>query len=485
MVKEWLSKAWPKERGELNIDIDDLLDNKIGYGPWQRFSYIMLLLPSFVAGLLVVNSVFVLHIPEEFECVHKSCLVRHTDGKVDYRYIKDAKEYDANCYTNTCGNLQVRLRCNSSKSEFHYRKFKSYIMKNSLIIDKIALCESPSPKILPFIANSFLFFGFFIGGIVFGAISDTFGRRKALGSAIFTAMFGTGIGALISNVWGYVFTKIFCGAAVIGCFTEAYILGVEIVGKKNTVPYIPWHVTVFSFFGHIITVPYALGEATNSFLAYNIMEWKGFQFCVSFICGIAMISFFMLPESPRWMIETGKKRRVEDLLIYAGRVNGYEVNIQEDLNIDQLDEEHEDPLNRVPDLHDLKEIATEVQEAYSGRNGLFHPEIKNISIILFITWCSVSITYYGSSIALESMHLIKDLRLEVAVIALVEIPGYILSGLFIDVIGRKPILVLSLAITGVLSLVAIFFRSYLMGPYLKVCLLIAKMSIATTYNVIR
>ena len=143
MVKTWLSKALPQERGELHIDIDDLLDNKIGYGPWQRFSYCMLLFPSFIAGLLVVNTVFVLHIPEKFECVHRSCWNRSID-EAGNRYIEDAKEYDANCYTQTCGDPEVRLRCNSSESDFLYREFLHFIMETSLVSDNRAFCDSPS-----------------------------------------------------------------------------------------------------------------------------------------------------------------------------------------------------------------------------------------------------------------------------------------------------------------------------------------------------
>ena len=46
---------------------------------------------------------------------------------------------------------------------------------------------------------------------------------------------------------------------------------VELVGKRSTVKCLPWHVTIFSFLGNIVAVPYALGEASNSLIGKLIV----------------------------------------------------------------------------------------------------------------------------------------------------------------------------------------------------------------------
>ena len=136
----------------------------------------------------------------------------------------------------------------------------------------------------------------------------------------------------------------------------------------------------------------------NSLSAYMQPDWDIFQFIVSFICGFGIIVYFAIPESPRWLIETGKRRRVEDLLIHAALVNGYEIKIPEDFGIENLDEYLEE------EMKDIKSFSTfvfglraETTFAY-GKSGLFHPDVRVCSLILFFLWTLMSFIYYGTSI---------------------------------------------------------------------------------------
>ena len=55
---EIIQNFLPDNKDKLNIDIDDLLDNKIGYGHWQRVAALFLMIPSAIGGLIVLNTVF-------------------------------------------------------------------------------------------------------------------------------------------------------------------------------------------------------------------------------------------------------------------------------------------------------------------------------------------------------------------------------------------------------------------------------------------
>ena len=71
-------------------------------------------------------------------------------------------------------------------------------------------------------------------------------------------------------------------------------LSVELVGKTEQFPGIPWNATVFAIVGFVailllnremissicrnmIAIPFALGEATNGLVAYIFPQWIHFQ----------------------------------------------------------------------------------------------------------------------------------------------------------------------------------------------------------------
>ena len=78
----------------------------------------------------------------------------------------------------------------------------------------------------------------------------------------------------------------------------------------------------------MIAIPFALGEATNGLVAYLFPEWIHFQvailhtitltitftivilkFGVAVLCGLPLLAWFVIPESPRWLIERQRAHR--------------------------------------------------------------------------------------------------------------------------------------------------------------------------------
>ena len=76
-----------------------------------------------------------------------------------------------------------------------------------------------------------------------------------------------------------------------------FSLSVELVGKTEQFPGIPWHATVFAIVGFVvilvffseiigvhlrnmIAIPFALGEATNGLVAYIFPQWIHFQVAI-------------------------------------------------------------------------------------------------------------------------------------------------------------------------------------------------------------
>jgi hypothetical protein len=78
--------------------------------------------------------------------------------------------------------------------------------------------------------------------------------------------------------------------------------------------------------------------------------------------------------------------------------------------------------------------------APTWRPGLFHPAIRNITLALFVVWNVMNVIYYGTAFAADSLHLTTSHHWNVAIVALSELPAYVLTALLMSSVGRKPLL---------------------------------------------
>ena len=89
--------------------------------------------------------------------------------------------------------------CNTS-SIYH---FHGMAMNSSLITENKALCRKPLgfPQYFKTILDFTYMLGVFVGGKVFGYIGSEYGRKRALGLALFTTFIGSGLGGLYRSLW--------------------------------------------------------------------------------------------------------------------------------------------------------------------------------------------------------------------------------------------------------------------------------------------
>lgn len=80
--------------------------------------------------------------------------------------------------------------------------------------------------------------------------------------------------------------------------------------------------------------------------------------------------------------------------------------------------------------------------------------MARISSVLFLNWITATMCYYG--LTMLSVNLTDDIYLAFVLSALIEIPSYIFCVLFMDHMGRKPILVFCQLLAGSTCIVAAF-----------------------------
>ena len=67
---------------------------------------------------------------------------------------------------------------------------------------------------------------------------------------------------------------------------------------------------------------------------------------------------------------------------------------------------------------------------------------------MFVCWPVSTLLYYGLSLSANKIHMTNDVYLSFILVCLIEIPAYTLIPFVIDILGRKPILFVTLFIPG-------------------------------------
>ncbi len=82
--------------------------------------------------------------------------------------------------------------------------------------------------------------------------------------------------------------------------------------------------------------------------------------------------------------------------------------------------------------------------------------MTRITLVMWVNWVVVTIGYYGISLGIGEIG--SDIFINFLLVSLIEIPSYVFVLLTMDHLGRKPLYVCSILLTGVGCLVAAFLE---------------------------
>ncbi|KAG8439201.1 hypothetical protein GDO86_005427 [Hymenochirus boettgeri] len=161
-------------------------------------------------------------------------------------------------------------------------------------------------------ATSIYFVGVLIGSFVSGQMSDRFGRKVVL-FATMAVQTGFSIIQVFSINWE-MFTILFLiiGIGQISNYVAAFILGAEILGKSVRIIYSTLGVCIF----------YAIGYMLLPLFAYFIREWRMLLLALTAPGLLYIPLWWIIPESPRWLISQGRYQEAEDIVRTAASKNG-------------------------------------------------------------------------------------------------------------------------------------------------------------------
>jgi MFS family permease len=215
--------------------------------------------------------------------------------------------------------------------------------------------------------TAFMFVGAMVGTMVFGPLGDRIGRRPVLFCATSVISFFGMMTALCSGFWTLLLVRFMVGFGI-GGLTVPFDILIEFIPTESRGKFLL-----------LIEYYWTLGSMMVPVIAYFTIEvchsWQLFVvFCAvpSFIS--LMAGVFFVPESPRWLVLKGRNEEALDILREAAIMNGQDSNAI------------------FPPGCII--VCEKVQE--SKWTDLFQPQLKKITLLLFVLWSGFAMCYYGA-----------------------------------------------------------------------------------------
>ncbi|CAH2084667.1 unnamed protein product [Euphydryas editha] len=285
-------------------------------------------------------------------------------------------------------------------------------------------------NMLASLAQSILQVGILVGSIIYGHVSDRYGRKFASLLSLASQVVFVPLSSLSSELWMFIVLRFFIGTATGGTILCCYIIIVELGGKSFR-PYL----TGF------IEIPYILGYITLPIIAYYIRDWRQLQMVTSLPWIFVIFYYFLIPESPRWLITMGYNKKAVEVLTHMAKKNNM-------------------PTDNIKELVDVAVMETQSSRTkqYGSYLDLFKtPKIRAYSLIMAYVWMCCAHTFFGINQYIGRLQ--GNIYLNVLVSSISLFPVLIIVVLASLYIKRKIAVVLSFVVSGLSLLLFIVIPS--------------------------
>ncbi|XP_037519728.1 organic cation transporter protein [Rhipicephalus sanguineus] len=328
-------------------------------------------------------------------------------------HYSHCEEYDFE--TNTT------VRCNSWEYDHsHYKR---------TVVDQWDLVCSRSWLVS--LSQSVYMAGYMTSMIIFGQLSDRVGRRTVICIAL-TILLAAGFSTLLSQSFiAFISLRYFVSLGVSGVGATSFVLLMEVTGPSTR-----------SFFGLAYEFGWATGYLVLALVSYLINDWFYVQLVAMVGALVLVVGYWVLPESPRWLMANKKFDQAHKLIMEAVERNEKDKD-EAELKFQLL----------------KKEIEKEQPKHVFGKATVFdllrRPVLRKRTLILYACWFVNSFTYYAMS--LNTNDLGGNPYLNFAIAGAVEFPAYAISIWVIQKMGRRWSQSGCMLLAGAACILTIFF----------------------------
>ncbi|XP_052047814.1 solute carrier family 22 member 7 [Apodemus sylvaticus] len=255
------------------------------------------------------------------------------------------------------------------------------------------------------------FIGVLVGAVVYGYLSDRFGRRRLLLVAYVSSLaLGLASAASVSYVM-FVITRTLTGLALAGFTIIVLPLELEWLDVE--------HRTVA---GVISTIFWTGGVLLLALVGYLIRSWRWLLLAATLPCVPGIISIWWVPESARWLLTQGRVEEARKYLSSCAKLNGRPVGE------DSLSQECKRALNKVVTME-------RVSKRPSYLDLFRTSQLRRISLCCMVMWFGVNFSYYGLTLDVSELGL--NVYQTQLLFGAVELPSKLLVYFLVHHVGRR------------------------------------------------
>ncbi|XP_025099664.1 organic cation transporter-like protein [Pomacea canaliculata] len=291
------------------MNFDEVVQAIKPFGRYQQRNYLLTCLLGIPASIHTMVTVFILATPE-----HR-CSIPGLDndtwqsqGPEHDELVRQMIPFDTRPSPHQCTLFKYRslqtpddVRNDTAKcSQWVYNK---EVFDLTVISELNLVCED---KNLVTLANSILMGGLFCGSIILGTLSDLIGRKKTMLIGIagqFCVALATGF---ISNYIAFIVLRFLTTLFGIGFYLAAFVAALELVGPDKRV-----------LAGVLIGLFWCVGLFLILLLAYLLPNWHHLQIAVSCVNLLFFPYYWLIPESPRWLVSRGRIQEASAIVRHA------------------------------------------------------------------------------------------------------------------------------------------------------------------------
>ncbi|KAL3050721.1 hypothetical protein OYC64_012693 [Pagothenia borchgrevinki] len=287
-----------------------------------------------------------------------------------------------------------------------------------LVCDRKSLAQTTS---------SIFFFGVMIGSIAFGFLSDRYGRRNTLlASYIMAAVFGFS-SAFANSYVVFAVLRFFTGFGLTGIGVNSVVLSIEWADTDHR-----------SFIGVIGSLSWCLGNMLLAAFAYLVNDWRNLTMTATAPLGLAILTWWWIPESARWLLAHGKVEKAKFYLDKCAKFNkrGHQSDKIKLETLSSIENEENKDKN------------------YTYLDLIKTPKMRKLALLTGIVWYGVASTYYGISLNISGLGL--NIYLTHFIYAAIEVPAKLMTYCCLNIVGRRKCQAGTLLLTGLCIAINIF-----------------------------
>ncbi|XP_056251860.1 solute carrier family 22 member 7-like [Seriola aureovittata] len=417
------------------MKFENILEEIGGFGPFQILIIVLLCTPRIVLPCHFLLNNFIAAVPPHWCDVSTlddgrlfRSLTQQQRLTVSVPLQKDGKPKSCEMFSSP--QFQILYNGSNSSAELPTIQCQSgWIYDNSTFTSTLAtewdlVCDRKS---LTKTTGTIFFLGVMMGAIAFGFLCDKYGRKTTLlASYIMVIVFGFS-SAFANSYVLFAVLRFLTGFALTGITINSIVLSIEWVDIGHR-----------SFIGVIGSLAWSVGNMLLAGFALLVTDWRTLIMTVTAPLGFAVLTWWWIPESARWLLAKGKVERAQFYLDKCAKFNKRQ-KLSSKLKLETLSN---------------IEMLEKQDKNYTYLDLIKTPKMRQLTLLTGIVWYGVASTYYGISLNITGFGL--NMYLTHFIYAAIEVPAKLMVYCFLNIIGRRKCQAGTLLLTGVCIAINIF-----------------------------